>query len=55
MVRVVSAQCYMEAWMRGEFGGEWIHVISMAESLCYSPETIIPSLIGSTLIQNMFF
>ena len=21
-----SAQCYMSAWMRGEFGGEWIHV-----------------------------
>ena len=19
-------QCYMAAWMRGEFGGEWIHV-----------------------------
>ena len=21
-----SAQCYMEAWMGGAFGGEWIHV-----------------------------
>ena len=21
-----SAQCYVEAWMWGEFGGEWIHV-----------------------------
>ena len=21
-----SAQCYMAAWMEGEFGGEWIHV-----------------------------
>ena len=21
-----SAQCYATAWMRGEFGGEWIHV-----------------------------
>ena len=20
------AQCYMAAWMGGEFGGEWIHV-----------------------------
>ena len=20
------AQCYVEAWMGGEFGGEWIHV-----------------------------
>ena len=21
-----SAQCYMAAWMGGEFGGEWIYV-----------------------------
>ena len=21
-----SAQCYVPAWMGGEFGGEWIHV-----------------------------
>ena len=21
-----SALCYVAAWMRGEFGGEWIHV-----------------------------
>ena len=21
-----SAQCYLAAWMGGEFGGEWIHV-----------------------------
>ena len=21
-----SAQCYVAAWMRGEFGGEWIHI-----------------------------
>ena len=21
-----SAQCYVAAWMAGEFGGEWIHV-----------------------------
>ena len=21
-----SVQCYMAAWMGGEFGGEWIHV-----------------------------
>ena len=24
-----SAQCHMAAWMRGEFGGEWIHVCNM--------------------------
>ena len=23
---VNSAQCYVAAWMRGEFGGEWLHV-----------------------------
>ena len=22
----ISAQCDVVAWMRGEFGGEWIHV-----------------------------
>ena len=22
-----SAQCYVVAWMGGEFGGEWIHVL----------------------------
>ena len=22
-----SAQCYVAAWMGGEFGGEWIHVM----------------------------
>ena len=21
-----SAQCYVAAWMGGEFGGEWVHV-----------------------------
>ena len=21
-----SAQCYVAAWMRGEFGGKWMHV-----------------------------
>ena len=21
-----SAQCYVAAWMGGEFGGQWIHV-----------------------------
>ena len=27
-----SAQCYVAAWMQGEFGGEWIHVC-----VCLSP------------------
>ena len=25
-IAVNSAQCYVAAWMRGEFGGEWLHV-----------------------------
>ena len=29
-----SAQCYVPAWMGGEFGGEWVHIYIMAESLC---------------------
>ena len=36
-----SAQCYVAAWIGGEFGGEWMDTcISMAESLCCSSETI---------------
>ena len=35
-----SAQCYVAAWMGGEFRGEWIHVYVMAESLDRSPEAI---------------
>ena len=29
------AQCYVAAWMGGEFGGEWIHVC-----VCLSPFTV---------------
>ena len=32
-----SAQCYMAAWMEGEFGGEWTHVY-----VWLSPFTIHP-------------
>ena len=46
-----SAQCYVAAWMGGEFWGEWIHMC-MAQSLRCSPETITTLLIGSTAIQN---
>ena len=28
---VNSAQCYMTAWILGEFRGEWIHVYMAAE------------------------
>ena len=50
-----SAQCYVAAWMGGEFGGAWIRVmdtcICMVKSLHCSPETIT-LLIGYTPIQN---
>ena len=23
----ISVQCYVAAWMEGEFGGEWIHIL----------------------------
>ena len=48
-----SAQCYMAAWMGGEFGGEWIHTCTcMAESIHCSLETITTLLISYTPIQN---
>ena len=47
-----SAQCYVAAWMGGEFGGEWIRV-GMAESLCCSPETITTLLISYTPKQKV--
>ena len=47
-----SAQCYATAWMGGKFKGECICVLCMAESLCYSPETITTMLTGYNPIQN---
>ena len=47
-----SAQCYVAAWMGGEFGGEWIHVYVWLSSFTISPETITTLLIGYTPIQN---
>ena len=35
-----SAQCYVAAWMGGEFGGEWTTYVCMAVSLRCSPETV---------------
>ena len=43
-----SAQCYVAAWMGGEFGGEWIQVHVWLSP----PETIPTLLIGCTPIQN---
>ena len=51
-----SVQCYISAWMGGEFGGTWIHVyVHMAESLCCSLETYPTLLISYTPIQNNKF
>ena len=49
-----SAQCYVAARMRGEFGGEWIHVC-VAEPLCCPPETMTTLLIGYVPMQNKKF
>ena len=45
-----STQWNVAAWMRGEFGGEWIYF--KAESLRCSPKTIMTLLISYTPIQN---
>ena len=50
-----SAQCYVAALMGGEFGGEWIPVYIMAESLCCPPEIITTLLAGYTPEQNKKF
>ena len=47
-----SAQCYVAAWMGGEFGQEMDTCICMAESFCSSPETIRTLLISYTPIQS---
>ena len=31
-----SAQCYVAAWMEGEFGGEWIHVYVWLSPLLFT-------------------
>ena len=51
-----SAQCYMTAWVEGEFGGEWILVyVWLSPFTVLSPETITAVLIGYTPIQNKRF
>ena len=51
-----SAQCYVTAWMEGEFGGEWILVyVWLSPFTVLSPETITTVLIGDTLIQKKKF
>ena len=49
-----SVQCYVAAWMEGEFRGEWITCICMVESLRYSPEkyeNIVNQLYPSTNLK----
>ena len=46
-----SAQCYVAAWIGGEFGGEKIHVYVWLSPFC-QPETITTLLIGYTTILD---
>ena len=41
-----SAQCYVPVWMGERFGGEWVQVLHMTESLHSSPETTTTLLIS---------
>ena len=50
-----SAQCYMAAWMGGEFVGEWIHVYVWLSHFPVHPKTITTLLIGYNPIQNEKF
>ena len=50
-----SAECYKAAWMGGEFGGEQITCVRVAECLCCSSEIITTLLIGCTPIQHKKF
>ena len=45
-----SAQCYVAAWMGGEFEGEWIHVYVWLSPFAVPPETITTLLIAYTPI-----
>ena len=49
-----SAQCYIAAWMGGEFG-RIDTCIHMTESLCCPPKTITTLLISCIPIQNKKF
>ena len=51
-----SAQCYISAWMGGEFGEEWIHVYAWLSSLAgHLKLSQHCFLISYTLIQNKKF
>ena len=44
-----TAQCYVAAWMRGEFGGQWIHIHVSLSTFSCSSETI------TTLMVNQLY
>ena len=50
-----SAQCYVAAWMGGEFVGRMDTCIYMTESLPCSPETVTTLLISYAPTQNKKF
>ena len=47
-----SAQCYVAAWVGGEFGGEWKHVYVWLSLFAVHLKTITTLLIGYTPVQN---
>ena len=46
-----SAQYFVATWVGGEFGGEWIHIYLLAESLPCSPETITTLFVNRLSVQ----
>ena len=51
-----SSQCYVAAWMGGEFGGEWIHTYIWLSPFTVPSETITTLLIsfpGVLVVQNL--
>ena len=47
-----SAQCYVAAWMGGEFGEDGT-CICVSESLCHSPEASTTLLISYVCVQSL--
>lgn len=48
-----SVQCYMAAWMGGEFSGRMDTCMCMAASLCCLPETITNACIPENKIKSL--
>ena len=47
-----SAQCYVAAWMGGEFGGRMDTCVCVAETLPCAPETVTTLLVSYTPVQK---